>query len=124
MPVLQARPVGGGVRMFGFAVACDRYDPRIIRCVSGWPRRRVARSHVTLRPAVPIAGSSATFLRPLTRFAANRRLVPPDEAAKYADHARHRLVVTPGLTGSGRAAGKRICQGEKPARPALADRRR
>jgi hypothetical protein len=35
----------------------------------------------------------------------------PDEAAKYAGHVRHPLVVTPGLTGSGGSPGDQICPG-------------
>jgi hypothetical protein len=30
------RPAGGGVRMCGFVVACRRYDPQVMRHVSGW----------------------------------------------------------------------------------------
>jgi hypothetical protein len=151
--------------MFVFAFACDRYDPRVIRRLSGWARyclRRAAQAdvvcaivgllmmarlrfgddvtgtHVALSLAlavlligalfsyatnlglspgyVLVARPSATVPDLVARFAFRKRLAPPDEAAEYADRTRRRLVIKPGLTGSGRSAGNQICPGRN--RPA------
>ena len=116
-----------------FAVARDRYDPRIVWDVSGWPGYYLGRA----APADVVRATMGAFIarrviaRPrvivldlLARFALRNRLARPDEAAKYADHAGRRLALTPGLTGSGGSAGNRICPGEKSARRSLAERRR
>jgi hypothetical protein len=65
---------------------------------------------------VLVARPSATVPDLVTRFAIRKRLAPPDEAATYADRTRRRLVIKPGLTGSGRSAGNHICPGRN--RPA------
>ena len=58
---------------------------------------------------VLVARPSATVPDLVTRFVIRKRLAPPDEAAKHADRTRRRLVIKPGLTGSGRSAGNHIC---------------
>jgi hypothetical protein len=65
---------------------------------------------------VLVARPSATVPDLVNRFATRKRLAPPDEAAEYADRTRRRLVIMPGLTGSGRSAGNQICPGRN--RPA------
>src|SRR5580693_6140140 len=37
-------PAGGGVRMSGFAVTRGRYDPQVVRSVSGWTRYYLRRA--------------------------------------------------------------------------------
>lgn len=72
-------------------------------------------SHATnlqLSPGyVLVARASATVPDLVTRFAIRKRLAPPDEAAEYVGRTRRRLVIMPGLTGSGRSAGNQICPG-------------
>ena len=44
MPALLGMPAGGGMRMSGFAVARGRYDPQVVRRVSGWARYYLRRA--------------------------------------------------------------------------------
>src|SRR5215471_3575200 len=37
-------PAGGGVRMCVFAVTCGRYDPQVVRRVSGWAWHHLRRA--------------------------------------------------------------------------------
>ena len=123
-------PAGGGVRMSVFAVARGRYDPQVVRRVSGGARYCLRRApladvacaiagllvsytiNLGLSPGyVLVARPSATVPDLVTRFAIRTRLAPPDEAATYADRTRRRLVIKPGPTGSGRSAGNHICPG-------------
>ena len=44
MPGMLGMPAGGGMRMSGFAVARGRYDPQVVRRVSGWARYYLRRA--------------------------------------------------------------------------------
>ena len=106
--------------MSGFAVARDRYDPRIVWDVSGWPGYCLGRAAPAdvVRATMGAFSARRVIARPrvivldlITRFTLRNRLAPPDEAAKYADHARRRLALKPGLTGPGWPAGNQRCPG-------------
>lgn len=119
--------------MSGFVVACGRSDPQIDRRVAGWARYSPCRAVFSRawpvlwigalfsypinlqvpRGYVFVARPRATSLDLVTRFTSRKRPTPLDVAAKYADHVRRRLVVKPGLTGSGGSAGHRFCPGRK-----------
>ena len=117
--------------MSGFAVARGRYDPQVVRSVSGWAGdylRKATLTHlacavlgvlamVQLRfgndvTGIYIAlGLALPVLWLLNVFLGDRSLVGPqpalaDEAAKHADHVRRRLVVKSGLTGLWLARGR------------------
>ena len=115
--------------MSGFAVARDRYDPRIVWDVSGWPRfyLRIAALADVVRATMGALIAGRIITRPraimldllLTRFALRNWPAPPDEAAKYAGHARCRLAPKPRLTGAGWPPGNQKMSWEKSARRVL-----
>jgi hypothetical protein len=117
--------------MSGFAVARGRDHPQLIRRVSDWERYvtcaivgafaaawlrfgdHVTGTYVALSLALPVFWVGALWR---ARFTVRKRLAPPDEAAKYADHVRRRLLAKSGLTGLWQASGQSVPFWGKPVR--------